>query len=60
MPAPKKNRNAVKPEGEKASTWLHVRVILKDKQSWQKEARALKITMSSVVVDLLNRWSGNK
>lgn len=59
MPAPKNNKNATKAEAEKASTWLQIRVKKSDKKAWQKAAKIEGEKLSSVVIDLLNNWSGN-
>lgn len=58
MPAPKKNKNATKPEGEVASAFLHVRCRRSDKNAWKAVAKQEGTTLAKVVVDLLNRWSG--
>ena len=39
MPAPKKNTNAVKDDGVKASTQLQMRVTPSEKAQWVKEAQ---------------------
>lgn len=59
MPAPQNNKNAAKPDADKASTWLQVRVKKSDKKAWKEAAKIEGEKLSSVVVDLLNNWSGN-
>ena len=43
MPAPTKNQNAAKPESDRASTFLHVRVKQPDKASWVRKAGGQKL-----------------
>lgn len=44
MPAPKNNRHAAKPEGEAATSVLHIRVTPAEKAAYVKAAKGGKLS----------------
>lgn len=55
MPAPEKNQNAVKDEVDVASSFLHVRVVPRDKAAWVKAAAWRKKKLAAWTTETLNR-----
>ena len=54
MPAPEKNQNAAKDEADKASSFLHVRAVPRDKAGWVKAAKRARKKLAVWVTDTLN------
>jgi hypothetical protein len=54
MPAPEKNQNAVKDEADVASSFLHVRVVPRDKAAWVKAAKRRKKKLAEWTTETLN------
>ncbi len=54
MPAPEKNQNAVKDEADVASSFLHVRVVPRDKAAWVKAAKRRKKKLANWTTETLN------
>ncbi len=57
MSAPQKNQNAVKEEADKASSFLHVRAVPRDKSSWVRAANRDGKKLAAWVTDTLNQNS---
>ena len=55
MPAPEKNQNAVKDEADVASSFLHVRVVPREKAAWVKAAKRRKKKLAEWTTETLNR-----
>lgn len=55
MPAPKNNKNAAKPEGEAASSHLHIRCTSKQLEQWKQAATSASVPLSRWVKDCLDR-----
>jgi len=51
------NKNGCKPEEEKATEWLQVRVRAEDKDAWKKKAKEEGLTLSQFTIRHLNRQS---
>jgi len=54
MPAPEKNQNAAKDEADKATSFLHVRAVPRDKAGWVKAAKRSRQNLASWVTATLN------
>ena len=54
MPAPQKNQNAAKEDAQRASSFLHARVVPGDKAAWVKAAKREGKKLAAWVVDTLN------
>lgn len=54
MPAPEGNSNARKPDEERASSWLKLRVKPSDKSNWVKQAQKEGMSLSAWVMQKLN------
>ncbi len=54
MSAPAKNQNAAKPDAERLSSFLHVRVTPRDKAGWVKAAQRSGKKIAEWVTDTLN------
>lgn len=54
MPAPDKNKNAVKDVADKATSFLHVRAVPRDKAGWVKAAKRSRQKLAEWVTDTLN------
>lgn len=57
MPAPKENQNAAKPQAEKASSFLHIRAVPRDKAGWVRAAALRQQKLAEWVTAALNRAS---
>ena len=55
MPPPEKNKNAVKDEADVASSFLHVRVVPRDKAAWVRAAKRRKQKLAEWTTETLNR-----
>jgi len=58
MSAPKNNQNAAKPEDEKATSFLYIRVSPREKSRWVRAARLAGKNLSEWVLEKLNGASG--
>jgi predicted HicB family RNase H-like nuclease len=54
MPAPEKNQNAAKGEADKATSFLHVRAVPRDKAGWVKAAKRSSKNLAEWVTATLN------
>lgn len=57
MSAPLNNQNAVKEEAERASSFLHVRAVPRDKAGWVRAAQRRGQKLAAWVTETLNRAS---
>lgn len=55
MPAPNGNHNAAKDEADKATSFLHVRAVPRDKAAWVKAAKRARQKLAEWVTATLNR-----
>jgi len=55
MPAPQANQNAAKDAAQKASSFLHIRAVRRDKAAWVRAARRRGQKLASWVTETLNR-----
>ena len=54
MPAPEKNRNAIKEDGDKAQSTVQFRCKREDKTRWVKDAQASGLKLSEWIIKRLN------
>jgi predicted HicB family RNase H-like nuclease len=54
MPAPEQNQNAVKDVADKATSFLHVRAVPRDKAGWVKAAKRSRRKLAEWVTETLN------
>ena len=54
MPAPEKNQNAAKDVADKATSFLHVRAVPRDKAGWVQAAKRARQKLAEWVTDTLN------
>lgn len=54
MPAPTKNKNAVKDDLEKSSGYIHARCKKADKAGWVKTAQSKGMKLTEWIVKTLN------
>lgn len=54
MPAPEKNQFAAKDLADKATSFLHVRAIPRDKAGWVKAAKRSRKKLAEWVTETLN------
>jgi predicted HicB family RNase H-like nuclease len=54
MPAPAENQNAAKDEANVASSFLHVRVVPREKAAWVKAAKRRKKKLAEWTTETLN------
>jgi len=55
MAAPVKNQNAAKAEADKATSFLHIRVVPREKSAWVRAANRRGKKLAEWVTDSLNR-----
>lgn len=54
MPAPENNQNAAKDVADKATSFLHVRAVPRDKAGWVKAAKRSGKKLAEWVTETLN------
>jgi predicted HicB family RNase H-like nuclease len=59
MPAPEQNKNAAKDEAERASSFLHIRAVPRDKAAWVKAAKRRKKKLAEWATETLNTAAAN-
>jgi hypothetical protein len=55
MPAPPGNENAVKRSSDKATSFLHIRAVPREKAAWVRAANRSRQNLAQWVTDQLNR-----
>jgi len=53
--APHGNQNAVKPDEEKLTSFLHIKALPENKSSWVRAAQRKKMKLSKWVTETLNK-----
>lgn len=54
MPAPERNQNSVKLEEDKATSFLHMRAVPRDKAAWTKAAAKAGESLAGWATEVLN------